>query len=73
MGDFISVTFFEEIPQKSIHYAIMMDSLEYMEEDAAYMKRQRYMTIEARYSETCNRIGLCYDKRQFVTTVLTQV
>lgn len=31
--------FFEEIPQKSIDYAIMMDSLEYMERDAAYVKK----------------------------------
>lgn len=31
--------FFEEIPQKSIDYAIMMDSLEYMERDVAYVKK----------------------------------
>lgn len=31
--------FFEEISQESIDYAIMMDSLEYMEDDAAYVKK----------------------------------
>lgn len=41
--------YMDELPERSLHYAIMMDSLEYMEDDTAYVRKVSRKLIKGGY------------------------